>query len=204
MQVLNSDQDGPRVTFSSSTPAPPPSYSSSSFVTQSPQPSFSLTPSSTTARPTPRPTTPTTTEAPAAPTTEQPKVDLSKKLAELPDEVPDDIREQLISSGILGNADIQILDYDKIGDTSIDSLPQHALENFYASGGGQAAASEPVPAVVAPPARVDVQEPVDAEPSASEIDEQVQEPTSPQASNVEMKVRLGESCLYMWWLFLTL
>lgn len=71
----------------------------------------------------------------------------------MPDEVPDDIREQLLSSGILGNADIQILDYDKIGDIPIEKLPPEALANFYGAGGGAAiaAGSEPVPAIVRKP-----------------------------------------------------
>ena len=38
-----------------------------------------------------------------------------ENIAALPEEVPDDLREQLLSSGILSNADIQILDYDKVG-----------------------------------------------------------------------------------------
>lgn len=69
-------------------------------------------------------------------------------LAALPDEVPDDLREQLLSSGILGNADIQILDYDKVGDVPIESLPPEALENLYAAG------SAPVPALASPPNKV--------------------------------------------------
>jgi kinesin family protein 13 len=67
-------------------------------------------------------------------------------LAELPEEVPDDLRQQLLSSGILSNADIQILDYDKVGDIPIENLPPEALENFYGSAG---AASAPVPSIVA-------------------------------------------------------
>lgn len=67
--------------------------------------------------------------------------------------MPDDIREQLLSSGILGNADIQILDYDKIGDIPIEKLPPEALANFYGAGGGAAiaAGSEPVPAIAKRP-----------------------------------------------------
>jgi len=67
--------------------------------------------------------------------------------------VPDDIREQLLSSGILGNADIQILDYDKIGDIPIEKLPPEALANFYGAGGGAAiaAGSDPVPTIVKKP-----------------------------------------------------
>jgi kinesin family protein 13 len=67
-------------------------------------------------------------------------------LASLPDEVPDDLRQQLLSSGILSNADIQILDYDKVGDIPIENLPPEALENFYGAAG---AASDPVPSIVA-------------------------------------------------------
>jgi kinesin family protein 13 len=67
-------------------------------------------------------------------------------LPELPDEVPDDLRQQLLSSGILSNADIQILDYDKVGDIPIENLPPEALENFYGSAG---AASAPIPSIVA-------------------------------------------------------
>jgi kinesin family protein 13 len=67
-------------------------------------------------------------------------------LAQLPEEVPDDLRQQLLSSGILSNADIQILDYDKVGDIPIENLPPEALENFYGSAG---AASAPVPSIVA-------------------------------------------------------
>ncbi|XP_021918110.1 uncharacterized protein LOC110829079 isoform X1 [Zootermopsis nevadensis] len=66
-------------------------------------------------------------------------------LASLPDEVPDDLRQQLLSSGILSNADIQILDYDKVGDIPIENLPPEALENFYGAAG---AASDPVPSIV--------------------------------------------------------
>lgn len=69
--------------------------------------------------------------------------------------MPDDIREQLLSSGILGNADIQILDYDKIGDIPIEKLPPEALANFYGAGGGAAiaAGSEPVPAIAKRPTK---------------------------------------------------
>jgi len=70
----------------------------------------------------------------------------SSALAALPDEVPEDLRQQLLSSGILSNADIQILDYDKVGDIPIENLPPEALENFYGAAG---AASAPVPSIVA-------------------------------------------------------
>ncbi|CAB3364882.1 Hypothetical predicted protein [Cloeon dipterum] len=69
----------------------------------------------------------------------------------LPDEVPDDLRKQLLESGILSNADIQILDYDKVGDIPVDSLPPEALQQFLgATKGGAASASEPVPQIVLP------------------------------------------------------
>jgi hypothetical protein len=70
----------------------------------------------------------------------------------LPDEVPDDLREQLLSSGILSNADIQILDYDKVGDIPVESLPQEALTQFLgATKGGSASGSAPVPQIVPAP-----------------------------------------------------
>lgn len=69
---------------------------------------------------------------------------LPAQLAALPAEVPDDLREQLLSSGILSNADIQILDYDKVGDIPIESLPPEALENLYGAG------SAPVPSFAFP------------------------------------------------------
>lgn len=92
-----------------------------------------------------RPTEESVTEAPKDPQKEKEfEQKKQKNLAALPDEVPEDIREQLLSSGILGNADIQILDYDKVGDIPIESLPPEALENFYGAG------SAPVPVVIAP------------------------------------------------------
>lgn len=93
-------------------------------------------------------TTTTTTEAP--PRVETPAGNVSAPNLSnfvLPDEVPDDLRQQLLSSGILSNADIQILDYDKVGDIPIESLPQEALQQFIGAGGGGAvgAGSAPVP-----------------------------------------------------------
>ncbi|KAJ8678871.1 hypothetical protein QAD02_014658 [Eretmocerus hayati] len=107
---------------------------------------------------TPRPTAPTPTQPPPTPltttTTPSPRHEAKVKqnIASLPDEVPDDIREQLLSSGILGNADIQILDYDKVGGINIGDLPPEALANFYGAGGAAAtgAASEPVPRIAKP------------------------------------------------------
>lgn len=100
---------------------------------------------STTLAPTTIRTTTTTTEAPTTPRNE---ARIKENIANLPDEVPEDIRQQLLSSGILGNADIQVLDYDKVGDIPLENLPPEALANFYgAGGGGVVAASEPVPSI---------------------------------------------------------
>lgn len=69
----------------------------------------------------------------------------------LPAEVPDDLRQQLLSSGILDNADISVLDYDKVGDVSLDQLPPEHLANFYGAGGGaQISSSNRVLNVVKP------------------------------------------------------
>ncbi|XP_049542931.1 bromodomain-containing protein 4 [Anopheles darlingi] len=74
-----------------------------------------------------------------------------KALFDLPDEVPDDLREQLLSSGILDNADISVLDYDKLGETDLQSLPPEHLANFFNAGGGaQLAGSSNVLSVVSP------------------------------------------------------
>lgn len=102
------------------------------------------------------PATPTPTAVPFKPTTTEAAKNATKKpdfknIASLPDEVPDELREQLLSSGILSNADIQILDYDKVGDIPIENLPPEALENLYGQG------SDPVPSVVLPPNKADVQ-----------------------------------------------
>lgn len=79
-------------------------------------------------------TTTTTTEA-ATPstTTKDPKI----LEAQLPDEVPPELREQLLSSGILNNADISILDYDKVGDIPLSALPPDQLANFFNAGGAE-------------------------------------------------------------------
>ncbi|KAG5865657.1 hypothetical protein JTB14_026178 [Gonioctena quinquepunctata] len=92
-----------------------------------------------------RPSTTTEAATPST-TTKDPKV----LEAQLPDEVPDELREQLLSSGILNNADISILDYDKVGDIPLSALPPDQLANFYGAGGGAqiAAGSDPVPSVV--------------------------------------------------------
>lgn len=102
-----------------------------------------------------RSTTTVTAATPKSTTTEAVKNETKKpdfkNIASLPDEVPDELREQLLSSGILGNADIQILDYDKVGDIPIENLPPEALENLYGQG------SAPIPSVVLPPNKSNVQ-----------------------------------------------
>lgn len=106
---------------------------------------------------------------------------IKENIANLPDEVPDDIREQLLSSGILGNADIQILDYDKIGGIPIENLPPEALENFYSAGGAAAtSASEPVPAIAKRPKIVEGQ-------SQKVITTEIEQATL-KPGGVEMKV----------------
>lgn len=93
--------------------------------------------------PSPTPST-TTTPKPAGQTS-------AKASVALPDEVPDDLRQQLLSSGILDNADISILDYDKIGDVPLESLPPEHLANFYGAGGAsQISSSNRVLNVVKP------------------------------------------------------
>jgi kinesin family protein 13 len=109
---------------------------------------YSTTPRSTTYSTTP---TTTTTQEPEKPstTTKDPKI----LNAQLPDEVPDDLRQQLLSSGILNHADISVLDYDKVGDIPISALPPDQLANFYSAGGAQqiqAAGSAPQLSVAAP------------------------------------------------------
>lgn len=53
---------------------------------------------------------------------------------DLPDEIPDDLRKQLEESGVLENAQISILDYDKIGETPLQDLPPEHLANFFSAG----------------------------------------------------------------------
>lgn len=71
-------------------------------------------------------------------TTEKPQAQSSTKKPnayfDLPDEIPDDLRKQLEESGVLENAQISILDYDKIGETSLQDLPPEHLANFFSSG----------------------------------------------------------------------
>nr|XP_014102882.1 uncharacterized protein LOC106627298 [Bactrocera oleae] len=76
---------------------------------------------------------------------------VSQTLLQLPDEVPDDLRQQLLSSGILSNADISVLDYDKVGDVALENLPAEHLQHFYGAGGAaQISASKKVVTVVKP------------------------------------------------------
>lgn len=127
--------------------------------------------------------------------TPEPKKEEKKKKPsiELPDEVPDDLREQLLSSGILDNADISVLDYDKVGETPLESLPPDQLANFFSAGGGQQiAASENRPVYVKPngdriESRIDEDIDDDQEFAASEnVPSFVAPPSKDQA--VEMKV----------------
>lgn len=101
----------------------------------------------------PSETTYKTTTTTNSPSTNPSTTSKSSKKAqlELPDEVPDELRQSLISSGILDNADISILDYDKIGDVPIESLPPEHLANFYGAGGAsQISSSNKVVTVVKP------------------------------------------------------
>uniref|UniRef100_A0A182JGH8 Uncharacterized protein n=1 Tax=Anopheles atroparvus TaxID=41427 RepID=A0A182JGH8_ANOAO len=124
-------------------------------------PTFSTTPRTTaaqryTATPTPttRQPTPSTTPTPTTRSAQEEAEANAKKqkaLFDLPDEVPEDLRAQLLSSGILENADISVLDYDKLGETALENLPPEHLANFFNAGGGsQLAGSSNVLAVVKP------------------------------------------------------
>lgn len=93
-------------------------------------PTTRLTSAIPTTTTTPRPEATTVTAKPVPTTTKRPA------LLDLPDEVPDDLREQLLASGILDNAQISILDYDKVGATSLQDLPAEHLANFFNAGGG--------------------------------------------------------------------
>ncbi|XP_025832147.1 mediator of RNA polymerase II transcription subunit 15-like [Agrilus planipennis] len=92
-----------------------------------------------------------TTTAPTTTTKNPEKEEKAKKnILELPDEVPDDLRQQLLSSGILENAQISVLDYDKVGDIPLSALPPEQLSQFFGAGGKEAisAGSEPVPSII--------------------------------------------------------
>ncbi|KAG5677914.1 hypothetical protein PVAND_007630 [Polypedilum vanderplanki] len=119
------------------------------FITESRAPSSIAPTPSTVAPTTARKVVSSTT------TTSQPKVSSTTNKPpayfDLPDEIPDDLRKQLEESGVLENAQISILDYDKIGDTSLQDLPPEHLANFFSAGGGaQIGASNKVISVLKP------------------------------------------------------
>lgn len=94
---------------------------------------------------------PTTTTTTTTTTTPKPETTTRDYNADLPDEVPPDLREQLLSSGILANSQITVLDYDKLGDTSLQDLPPEHLANFFSHGGAaQIGASEKFETIVKP------------------------------------------------------
>lgn len=114
----------------------------------------------------------TTTERP---TTQKPSTTTEKDdralSVQLPDEVPDELRQQLLSSGILKNADISVLDYDKVGDIPLSALPPDQLANFYNAGGAQQiAGSAPVPSYLDKEGNP-IKDEVDDEAAASETSE---------------------------------
>ncbi|VVC93661.1 unnamed protein product, partial [Leptidea sinapis] len=165
----------------------------SNYVTSTPaSPYYQSTARTVEIKPTPKYISSST--ANSISTTPAPKRDEKKKpTIELPDEVPDDLRQQLLSSGILDNADISVLDYDKVGETPLESLPPDQLANFFSAGGGQQiAASEHKPIVVAPngdqiESRIDEDSDSDDQDlSASENVETYAE--LPENKDVEMKV----------------
>ncbi|KAH8275592.1 hypothetical protein KR026_011331, partial [Drosophila bipectinata] len=121
----------------------------------------------------------------AAPTTtpaSAPNGKASQTLLQLPDEVPDDLRQQLFSSGILNNADISILDYDKQGDIALENLPAEHLQHFYGAGGGaQIAETNKVLTVVKPNGdKVALSE--------KQLDRVKQTNSLPQKQNLDVKV----------------
>ncbi|CAK1553079.1 unnamed protein product [Leptosia nina] len=160
------------------------------YVTSTPSPQYYQTSSRTVEI---KPSTQRYVSSTSSPTPEPKKEAKKKPTIELPDEVPDDLRQQLLSSGILDNADISVLDYDKVGETPLESLPPDQLANFFSAGGGQQiASSENRPIVVAPngdriESRIDDSDIDDQEPSASEDVETVVAAPNPN-QNVEMKV----------------
>ncbi|CAH1168774.1 unnamed protein product [Phyllotreta striolata] len=166
------------------------------YVT-SPQPEYLATRKNVEVSTTPRiqyqSTTKATTPAPPTTTTKDPKF----LEAQLPDEVPEDLRQQLLSSGILNNAHISVLDYDKVGDIPLSALPPEQLANFYGAGGASQlaaiAGSDPVPAVVRKDGtKVENHVEFEDEPesAASEYQQVVASPLVAGAapSSVEMKV----------------
>ncbi|XP_030381985.1 uncharacterized protein LOC115629596 [Scaptodrosophila lebanonensis] len=123
------------------------------------------------------------TKTVAAPTTgAAPSGKASQTLLQLPDEVPDDLRQQLFSSGILNNADISVLDYDKVGDIALENLPAEHLQHFYGAGGGaQIAETNKVLTVVKPNGdKVALSE--------KDIEKVKQSNSLPQKQNLDVKV----------------
>ncbi|XP_017149973.1 mastermind-like protein 2 [Drosophila miranda] len=120
--------------------------------------------------------------APAASSASSPNGKASQTLLQLPDEVPEDLRQQLFSSGILNNADISILDYDKQGDIALENLPAEHLQHFYGAGGGaQIAETNKVLTVVKPNGdKVALSE--------KQIDRVKQSNSLPQKQNLDVKV----------------
>ncbi|XP_020799031.1 RNA polymerase II degradation factor 1 [Drosophila serrata] len=124
---------------------------------------------------------PAPTPAPASPAS-SPNGKASQTLLQLPDEVPEDLRQQLFSSGILNNADISILDYDKQGDIALENLPAEHLQHFYGAGGGaQIAETNKVLTVVKPNGdKVALSE--------KQLDRVKQTNSLPQKQNLDVKV----------------
>ncbi|XP_014364680.2 uncharacterized protein LOC106715839 [Papilio machaon] len=131
------------------------------------------------------------------PSTPEPKKEEKKKkpTIELPDEVPDDLRQQLLSSGILDNADISVLDYDKVGETPLESLPPDQLANFFSAGGGQQIASSELNPVAVKPNGDQIESRIDdnfddddQDIAASENMATYASPPSDSPQAVEMKV----------------
>lgn len=146
----------------------------------------------------PRPTSPKTIYVSSTTTTEKPttqkpysstegKKDEKALSVQLPDEVPDELRQQLLSSGILNNADISVLDYDKVGDIPLSALPPDQLANFYTAGGAQQlSGSAPVPSYAEKDGT-----PVNIESDNAEEDQDVEASESQEVKvrpPVEMKV----------------
>ncbi|KAH8277928.1 hypothetical protein KR018_010369, partial [Drosophila ironensis] len=125
---------------------------------------------------------PVVARAPTTTPATSPNGKASQTLLQLPDEVPEDLRQQLFSSGILNNADISILDYDKQGDIALENLPAEHLQHFYGAGGGaQIAETNKVLTVVKPNGdKVALSE--------KQLDRVKQSNTLPQKQNLDVKV----------------
>lgn len=140
-------------------------------------------------------TEPTTTSTSSTTLKSEPSTSKKPLNIELPDEVPDELREQLLSSGILDHASISVLDYDKVGDIPIEALPPDQLANFYGAGGAaQIASSNRVQTVVTKEGkkiRDDDDMDADTEAEASEIIKtysDLKKLSSIKKQKVEMKV----------------